>query len=168
MSRPFVSIGSQMERARRFERPTLTLARLCSTPELRPHPWVSREITPLLRGCKRKSCCHAKKFAFQSTAFRDQRQGWPCGDGRKSNLCMGLAYPSGTDAKPCRGGPERALESVKNVSKRLIFQCKTAPRIRAICPNSLQMRHKLASFSGYFFTRRSTDWPVLWMRGRPV
>ena len=25
-----------MERARRFERPTLTLARLCSTPELRP------------------------------------------------------------------------------------------------------------------------------------
>ena len=26
-----------MERARRFERPTLTLARLCSTPELRPH-----------------------------------------------------------------------------------------------------------------------------------
>ncbi len=26
----------QMERARRFERPTLTLARLCSTPELRP------------------------------------------------------------------------------------------------------------------------------------
>lgn len=28
----------QLERARRFERPTLTLARLCSTPELRPHP----------------------------------------------------------------------------------------------------------------------------------
>ena len=26
-----------LERARRFERPTLTLARLCSTPELRPH-----------------------------------------------------------------------------------------------------------------------------------
>src|SRR5690349_20599440 len=25
-----------LERARRFERPTLTLARLCSTPELRP------------------------------------------------------------------------------------------------------------------------------------
>ena len=30
-----------LERARRFERPTLTLARLCSTPELRPLPWVS-------------------------------------------------------------------------------------------------------------------------------
>ena len=28
-----------LERARRFERPTPTLARLCSTPELRPHPW---------------------------------------------------------------------------------------------------------------------------------
>jgi hypothetical protein len=27
----------ELERARRFERPTLTLARLCSTPELRPH-----------------------------------------------------------------------------------------------------------------------------------
>ena len=26
-----------LERARRIERPTLTLARLCSTPELRPH-----------------------------------------------------------------------------------------------------------------------------------
>jgi hypothetical protein len=30
-----------LERARRFERPTLTLARLCSTPELRPLPWVT-------------------------------------------------------------------------------------------------------------------------------
>ncbi len=30
-----------MERARRFERPTLTLARLCSTPELRPHTILS-------------------------------------------------------------------------------------------------------------------------------
>ena len=29
-----------MERARRFERPTLTLARLCSTPELRPQTIV--------------------------------------------------------------------------------------------------------------------------------
>ena len=28
----------------RFELTTLTLARLCSTPELRPHPLVSREI----------------------------------------------------------------------------------------------------------------------------
>ncbi len=35
---------SAMERARRFERPTLTLARLCSTPELRPHAIVSVPI----------------------------------------------------------------------------------------------------------------------------
>ncbi len=31
-----------MERARRFERPTPTLARLCSTPELRPLTDVSQ------------------------------------------------------------------------------------------------------------------------------
>ena len=29
----------EMERAKRFELSTLTLARLCSTPELRPHPF---------------------------------------------------------------------------------------------------------------------------------
>ena len=29
----------QMERVMRFELTTLTLARLCSTPELHPHPW---------------------------------------------------------------------------------------------------------------------------------
>jgi hypothetical protein len=28
-----------LERARGFEPPTPTLARLCSTPELHPHPW---------------------------------------------------------------------------------------------------------------------------------
>lgn len=41
---PYKSVGEargckpliELERARRFERPTLTLARLCSTPELRP------------------------------------------------------------------------------------------------------------------------------------
>src|SRR5690606_27813416 len=35
--KPLISLGL-LERARRFERPTPTLARLCSTPELRPHP----------------------------------------------------------------------------------------------------------------------------------
>ena len=33
-----------LERARRIERPTLTLARLCSTPELRPLPWPDRQV----------------------------------------------------------------------------------------------------------------------------
>ena len=30
---------TKLERAKRFELSTLTLARLCSTPELRPHPF---------------------------------------------------------------------------------------------------------------------------------
>ena len=36
-----------LERARRFERPTLTLARLCSTPELRPHQILMSVRRPL-------------------------------------------------------------------------------------------------------------------------
>ena len=44
-----------MERARRFERPTLTLARLCSTPELRPHRSDGREISEQHRPCKSKN-----------------------------------------------------------------------------------------------------------------
>ncbi len=35
-----------LERARRIERPTLTLARLCSTPELRPRSQVGRGLSP--------------------------------------------------------------------------------------------------------------------------
>ena len=41
-----------LERARRFERPTLTLARLCSTPELRPHPVGEGGIPIPAGGCK--------------------------------------------------------------------------------------------------------------------
>ena len=41
-----------LERARRFERPTLTLARLCSTPELRPHPVGEGGIPIRAGGCK--------------------------------------------------------------------------------------------------------------------
>src|SRR5690606_29307035 len=37
---------TEMERARRFERPTLTLARLCSTPELRPHRFGEAVFRP--------------------------------------------------------------------------------------------------------------------------
>ncbi len=44
-----------MERARRFERPTLTLARLCSTPELRPHRSDGREISEGRGPCKGKN-----------------------------------------------------------------------------------------------------------------
>ncbi len=53
----------QMERARRFERPTLTLARLCSTPELRPRcHLVSRGLGNPARGCKRKICASRQKL----------------------------------------------------------------------------------------------------------
>ena len=38
-----------MERAMRFELTTLTLARLCSTPELRPRPWVLSELERAMR-----------------------------------------------------------------------------------------------------------------------
>ena len=45
MARLFLAIKPHvlevpLERAMRFELTTLTLARLCSTPELRPLPWV--------------------------------------------------------------------------------------------------------------------------------
>ena len=39
----------------RFELTTLTLARLCSTPELRPHPLVRAEICVRHAGCKWKN-----------------------------------------------------------------------------------------------------------------
>ena len=48
-----------LERAMRFELTTLTLARLCSTPELRPHS-VRRVIVRLRAGCKRDFAPAAK------------------------------------------------------------------------------------------------------------
>lgn len=39
-----------LERARRIERPTLTLARLCSTPELRPQSKFGRRLWPMSPG----------------------------------------------------------------------------------------------------------------------
>src|SRR6185437_8760916 len=39
--------GSNLERARRIERPTLTLARLCSTPELRPRSKFGGRLWPM-------------------------------------------------------------------------------------------------------------------------
>ena len=42
----------QLERAKRFELSTLTLARLCSTPELRPRPFGEAEIAPVALSCK--------------------------------------------------------------------------------------------------------------------
>ena len=45
-----------MERARRFERPTLTLARLCSTPELRPPPLDEGWDSPGAGGLQEEKC----------------------------------------------------------------------------------------------------------------
>jgi hypothetical protein len=45
----------QMERAMRFELTTLTLARLCSTPELRPHRLDGGQISEVAGGCKGKN-----------------------------------------------------------------------------------------------------------------
>ena len=45
----------RLERAKGFEPSTLTLARLCSTPELRPHSVDGGEIVKLAPRCKRKN-----------------------------------------------------------------------------------------------------------------
>ena len=51
----------------RFELTTLTLARLCSTPELRPHPWV-RLIYKVPRGFARGKVVWRQKIADQGRA----------------------------------------------------------------------------------------------------
>ena len=51
----------------RFELTTLTLARLCSTPELRPHPWV-RVIYKVPRGFARGKVVAGQKIAEQGRA----------------------------------------------------------------------------------------------------
>ena len=58
-----------LERARRFERPTLTLARLCSTPELRPHPLGEAEIPIPAVPCKREIRLSSKFFRFSFAAY---------------------------------------------------------------------------------------------------
>ena len=57
-----------LERARRFERPTLTLARLCSTPELRPHPVGEAGIPIWVGGCKRENGASGVKLVIYLAA----------------------------------------------------------------------------------------------------
>ncbi len=57
----------QLERARRFERPTLTLARLCSTPELRPHRLDMRLIVRGRGACKGENALLVR--IYSRTAF---------------------------------------------------------------------------------------------------
>jgi hypothetical protein len=48
----------------RFELTTLTLARLCSTPELRPHPLGVGYLAPSLHHRKRVFGSFVKSFGF--------------------------------------------------------------------------------------------------------
>ena len=77
-----------MERARRFERPTLTLARLCSTPELRPLPWVRREIGNTAESCKRKIDLLSDFFpgAFSRELYAAENRG-------PVDVCRALSVP---------------------------------------------------------------------------
>src|SRR5215469_3364179 len=63
-----------LERARRFERPTLTLARLCSTPELRPR---SKGIGFMARG---KPLFNPRRARVVNGAFAPpmSERGHPC------------------------------------------------------------------------------------------
>ncbi len=58
----------RMERARRFERPTLTLARLCSTPELRPLPFGERGFTKACVGAQVENAGLFEKIQFGAAA----------------------------------------------------------------------------------------------------
>jgi hypothetical protein len=55
--------GESLERAMGFEPTTPTLARLCSTPELHPHPKRVRRSSALLAGAALKLCQRAHSFA---------------------------------------------------------------------------------------------------------
>ena len=61
---------TKLERARRFERPTLTLARLCSTPELRPHPLVRGRYPSRRLRARGKSAVCAIFFSFAGKGAR--------------------------------------------------------------------------------------------------
>ena len=69
LGRPFIRFFpfGNLERAMRFELTTLTLARLCSTPELRPHPWVG-VIYKVPRGFARGKVVPGQKIADQGRA----------------------------------------------------------------------------------------------------
>ena len=114
----FVSL---LERARRFERPTLTLARLCSTPELRPLPWVSAGYISHARAARGKS--HKLPSFFEdrlpkAQRYRALRRPQRCGgninsasnmpNGRRMIVCGVAASPSAPKTRlASRGRPRR-------------------------------------------------------------
>ncbi len=70
-TRPSITTGEKLERAKGFEPSTPTLARLCSTPELHPHPCISareRRSRALLmpqgpRECKQRAQQRARQIS---------------------------------------------------------------------------------------------------------
>ena len=79
----------------RFELTTLTLARLCSTPELRPLPWV--------RGRYKQVRCFARGKSPSGETFSGVRDG---------NRARARVFPIGT--KKRREGPDmRRSERIK-------------------------------------------------------
>ena len=84
----------KLERAMRFELTTLTLARLCSTPELRPHS-VTRCLAAVRRGCKRN---FRRCISLVVTA-----EGTASGEGRKCKRpprrTAGLATGAGDEIR---------------------------------------------------------------------
>src|SRR5262245_19463871 len=86
----------KLERARRFERPTLTLARLCSTPELRP-----RSVKGVGYGLKRRTMQYARVA---------KRGNWAHAmDSRNSLLGLGRTCSRGAAAKRGAAGVDHRL-----------------------------------------------------------
>ena len=71
----------------RFELTTLTLARLCSTPELRPHPWVRaiyKLSGPAARGKVRRADRKFHKGAARAPGVATFGGPAPSGPGNRS------------------------------------------------------------------------------------
>ncbi len=89
-----IGFNGILERAMRFELTTPTMARLCSTPELRPHKRLSE--TMLRQGRLQQ------QFAIRLRCFSF----WPAGDCSLQAAIQGLRCNSGThgSARPGRNG----------------------------------------------------------------
>lgn len=81
-------LGEEMERVRRFERPTPTLARLCSTPELHPlaRPWAaSRAYMAEERGdCNREMTVFLERISSRGDVRIESIEPAPKRTDRKS------------------------------------------------------------------------------------
>ena len=83
-----------LERARRFERPTLTLARLCSTPELRPRSksWDGVIAQPAL-SFNRLAQAGLRGSQNVMHLRRSRARKGDLADGDKQQPCLSTAHP---------------------------------------------------------------------------